>query len=324
MIKLSIIVPVYNLEKYIGECLASLLNQDLEYSEYEVLVVDDGSTDNSGNIIDVYAEKYSNVHAFHKGNGGVSSARNLALEKSQGEYIWFVDGDDLIASSALKDMLEQIYSNHEPDLLRIIIIDFKDGEHVDLDKRNYLGNERHSDWIVTWIIKRSLILDNNISFDERVSFGEDDIFCVFVRQHVKRIIDYPWVGYFYRQREGSALHSAITEDSFMKFVRSYKADLEYAEKYDFFWYKKDSVYKNMSNVMLFVAMQPFKKRREKIRILKENNLFPLPVKKTTEKDNIKISGFKRIRQISCTKMGLMLLEAYLWEKNVEKIFRRGK
>ena len=96
MMKLSIIVPVYNAEKYLHRCVDSLLAQDLNSEEYEIILVDDGSTDDSPKICDEYSEKYSQIKTIHKVNGGVSSARNVALDVTKGEYICFVDSDDWI------------------------------------------------------------------------------------------------------------------------------------------------------------------------------------------------------------------------------------
>ena len=96
-IDLSIIVPVYNIQKYIGKCLESILK--IRNIDYEVLVINDGSPDDSQKIIDEYCQKNSRVKSFIKENGGLSSARNYGMKKAQGEYIWFVDGDDLIVAS---------------------------------------------------------------------------------------------------------------------------------------------------------------------------------------------------------------------------------
>ena len=100
----SIIVPVYNVEKYLVECLESIVNQT--FDDYEVLLIDDGSTDKSGCICDEYAEKYSQAKVYHKQNGGQSSARNLGITKSLGKYIVFVDSDDWIDKNLLKSIFE--------------------------------------------------------------------------------------------------------------------------------------------------------------------------------------------------------------------------
>lgn len=105
MMKLSIIVPVYNAEKYLHRCVDSLLAQDLNPEEYEIILVDDGSTDDSPKICDEYSEKYSQIKTIHKANGGVSSARNVALDVTKGEYICFVDSDDWIKKASFVSII---------------------------------------------------------------------------------------------------------------------------------------------------------------------------------------------------------------------------
>ncbi len=100
--KLSIIVPVYNVELYLPICLDSLINQTLE--EIEIILVNDGSTDNSLSIINDYASKYSNIKIINKENGGLSDARNAGLKEAKGEYLAFVDSDDWIKKDMLKDL----------------------------------------------------------------------------------------------------------------------------------------------------------------------------------------------------------------------------
>ena len=98
-ILLSVIVPVYNCEKYLDECLASLTRQGLNANEYEVLVVNDGSTDKSEKIALSYCEKYHNFYLLNQENQGVSAARNKGLESARGKYIAFVDSDDFVADN---------------------------------------------------------------------------------------------------------------------------------------------------------------------------------------------------------------------------------
>ena len=100
----SVIIPVYNTESYIGVCLESLVKQT--YTNFEVLMIDDGSTDNSGRICQEYTESDSRFHYYRKENGGVSSARNLGIEYSRGDYLTFVDSDDWVK----EDYLEVLYS----------------------------------------------------------------------------------------------------------------------------------------------------------------------------------------------------------------------
>ena len=106
---ISIIVPVYNVEKYLVKCLESIINQTYKY--LEIILIDDGSTDGSGRICDEYAKKDNRIKVSHKGNGGLSSARNVGLDMSAGQYIAFVDSDDWLEL----DMYEYLMKNRAID-----------------------------------------------------------------------------------------------------------------------------------------------------------------------------------------------------------------
>lgn len=112
--KISVIVPVYNTEKYLRRCIDSILNQT--FTDFEVLLINDGSTDSSGAICDEYAKQDSRIRVFHKENGGVSSARNLGLDNILGEYVTFVDSDDMISLEALKLYIE-CHINNTSDIV---------------------------------------------------------------------------------------------------------------------------------------------------------------------------------------------------------------
>ena len=104
MVKVSVIVPVYNVEKYLSNCLDTLVNQTLK--DIEIIVVNDGATDSSPEIIEEYAAKYTNIIALNKPNGGLSDARNYGLPYAKGEYIGYVDSDDYVDY----DMYERLYN----------------------------------------------------------------------------------------------------------------------------------------------------------------------------------------------------------------------
>ena len=113
MAKISVIIPIYNAEVYLENCLESIKNQS--FTDYEVLLIDDGSTDNSGKICDVFATKDFRFQVIHKSNGGVSSARNIGIEQAKGEWICFMDSDDTVE----KDYLQHLYqgANQQNDIL---------------------------------------------------------------------------------------------------------------------------------------------------------------------------------------------------------------
>lgn len=112
--KISIVVPVYNVEKYLDRCLKSLINQT--YKNYEIILVDDGSTDNSGKMCDKYANNYKNIKAIHKKNGGLSDARNTGIKQAEGDYLMFVDSDDYIAIDAIANLIDSA-KNNNPDII---------------------------------------------------------------------------------------------------------------------------------------------------------------------------------------------------------------
>lgn len=136
MPKISVIIPVYNTEKYLHRCIDSVLAQT--FIDFELLLIDDGSKDSSGAICDKYAEKDSRVRVFHKENGRVSSARNVGLDNAQGEWVTFVDSDDWIS----KDYLEEMMTHSDSDL---VIADFTvEGEgqwNEDLSIGKWQGND---------------------------------------------------------------------------------------------------------------------------------------------------------------------------------------
>ena len=103
---ISVIVPIYNVEKYINRCIDSIIEQT--YTNLEIILVDDGSTDNSGSICDEYAKKDNRIKVIHKENGGVSSARNVGLDTAIGQYITFVDSDDYIEKKYCEILLKTL------------------------------------------------------------------------------------------------------------------------------------------------------------------------------------------------------------------------
>ena len=124
---ISVIVPIYNVEKYVGECVDSIINQS--YKNLEIILVDDGSTDNSGKICDCYAEKDCRIKVVHRENGGLSEARNSGLDLAKGEYLTFVDSDDVILGDCI-EMLYNLLINKGADVSAGALIPFYDGEEL--------------------------------------------------------------------------------------------------------------------------------------------------------------------------------------------------
>lgn len=169
----SVIVPVYNVEKYLHRCVDSILAQS--YSDFEVLLVDDGSMDKSGTICDEYALKDNRIRVFHQANAGVSAARNKGIDEAKGEYVIFVDSDDYILQTRLLNIKKK--SADMPDFVCIFAKAFE-----------YFGastlslNPRIYEWAiklcVVWnaAFRLNIIKENGIRFDESLCHGEDSLF----------------------------------------------------------------------------------------------------------------------------------------------------
>lgn len=186
---ITVIVPVYNGQRYLNECVDSILQQD--YSNIELILVNDGSTDNSGNIIDDYANKDSRVKAIHQKNAGVSASRNNALNKSEGEYVCLVDQDDYISKDYISYLYNLILENNTE------IATTPTARKFTSDKKYENTNEEAEDKVEIWtgvkaaqemlyynliigpwnkMISRNLIEKNKLRFDERYFGGEGFLF----------------------------------------------------------------------------------------------------------------------------------------------------
>lgn len=190
MPSISIIVPVYRAEKVLHYCIDSILNQ--KFTDFELILVDDGSPDSSGKICDEYAEKDMRVRVIHKQNGGVSSARNIGIEAARGEYICFVDSDDYLESNYLKELIET--KRKYPDFDNIwcgfyTVRDYyknkKETVVAEKDKNYSFYNlsgimDLCEKWFVQmpWnkLYKTKTIVENSIVFPPELSLGEDYIF----------------------------------------------------------------------------------------------------------------------------------------------------
>lgn len=150
--KFSIIVPVYKVESYLRDCVDSIITQN--YSDLEVILVDDGSPDNSPQICDEYKKKDERVKVIHKENGGLSSARNAGLDEANGDYIIFVDSDDWIDNGCLKAFAETIEASSYPDVLMTVKTSvYEDGSFLEVQNfAEYLEGGFNKDRAVDWLL----------------------------------------------------------------------------------------------------------------------------------------------------------------------------
>lgn len=223
---ISIIVPVYNVEKYLGKCLDSILSQNTE-NNFEVLLIDDGSSDSSGSICDKYAECDARIHVFHKENEGVSSARNLGLDNAKGEWILFVDADDWISD----EYLILGFPNDDIDVIQKSYCSVQEGSekikisyHVKTKVLNseyeiyrfFLNKRNNALW--DKFIRRRII--GNKRFDTKKTIGEDFLFFLSILANIK-IYSFSPCGYYnYLLRSGSAMRKINNDtDQYISILR---------------------------------------------------------------------------------------------------------
>lgn len=219
-VAISIIVPVYNVEKYIERCIESIIGQD--FQNWELLLVNDGSTDSSGDLCNIYAAKDKRIKVYHKINGGVSSARNYALDVCSGDYITFLDSDDYLSSNTLSE-LYSIVKDLKADILDFPYLHFAGNKKLEklvssdstyvYDTMDAISNY----WFeiprfesCARLYKKELI--GSIRFDPNLKVGEDTAFFVNYLLRVKRYATTNRGLYMYRFREDSVMNSLSRED----------------------------------------------------------------------------------------------------------------
>lgn len=237
--KVSIIVPIYNCEKYLDEAIQSLLNQGIK--ECEFILVNDGSTDNSLNIANEYKKLDSRIKIINQVNQGVSVARNTGIEAAQGEYIGFIDGDDWIEF----DMYKTLYDIATKNNLDLIISDFEqelDGKKIinklDITANSIVNKEdiinnilpqflQHEklNTVCNKLFKREIMQRFNIRFPKGVALGEDGFFNINYFSNAESLMYIDYCGYHYREVEGSATRNIFEKDYFNRALEVYNEEI---------------------------------------------------------------------------------------------------
>lgn len=202
----SIILPVYNVGEYLEECFYSIVKQT--YSNIEIIFVDDGSTDNSAELLEKFKALDSRVRVFRKENGGVSTAKNVGLKHANGEYITFIDPDDYVSDNYIEYLLSLSLSNNADIALSLEMFDNYNTEQVKEEKINIINSDEALYELLTYkynvgvankIFKANLILDNDILFYEDIFMGEGFNFNVLAFKYAKKIVISNKKIYFYRR-----------------------------------------------------------------------------------------------------------------------------
>ena len=254
MVKVSVIVPVYNVEKYLGECLDSVINQTFE--DIEIICVNDGSTDKSLEILNDYAGRDNRIKVFTQENKKQGAARNFGLDKSSGDYVYFMDSDDYIDLSTIEKLYNNAVSNNS-DIVVSKIARFTDGsnkinysipgfdfetqfKNVDFndftfdynDIKQYVLNRSFAPWMK--LFKKEFLLENNLQFKEYLAF-EDVLFHVQTFLKAERISFSPNFFYYYRNNPNSTMNTSENGLDIFKiidFVQQYLIENEFMDEFN--------------------------------------------------------------------------------------------
>lgn len=318
----SIIVPVYNVEKYIHSCVDSILTQT--YENLQVILVDDGTLDNSGKICDEFAKKDNRVTVIHKENGGLSSARNKGLDVASGDYIMFVDGDDYLADNAVEILLSA-NEKYDADFVQFKLIHTECEDYIkksanekynvqiitDLDKMYWKMYETvgSGESACTKLYKRHLF--DGLRFKEGI-IHEDVYFTLFMLQKAKKAV-YLDIGlYYYIIRENSIITSSfskknldsiwVLEERIKEFKRLGFADLEE--------YAKEMYFFHLTNMW---CLAKHAKDRDSLKVIEEK------IKIFNKNTSVKFSKkIEFIYNLSKTNVGLLYFY-YLYKKITKQI-----
>lgn len=234
---ISIIIPVYNVEKYLRKCVESVIGQTLK--EIEIILVDDGSSDNSGSICEEYAKNDSRIKVIHKENGGVSSARNVGLDNAIGKYIMFVDADDSLEYNAADIFLSYKISTNA-DL--VICGYYRDDEKVYFKGRRIKSLSKITaaeavagkfkyvmGFLWNKLFSKEIIDEAQIRFDETIAICEDSLFCQNYVANCNKIVCLNEILYHHSLNEDSTMHRKFSQNNVTVFS-AYEKIISYCNK----------------------------------------------------------------------------------------------
>ena len=222
---LSIIIPLYNCEKYIKQCLDTIFRQEMNESEFEVIVIDDGSKDSGYSLASEYAKRHQNILVIKQENQGVACARNNALEKATGDYLTFVDADDMLVSGSLSTLIKIAVEN-KADIVKAahkevpedaVCEDFS-SSHDNSSIQIMTGEEAivnvtrmKEGYCWGYLISRKLITDNRLLFPPKVAFMEDWAFIIQAILKSRTFVNADVLFYLYRRNSSSCMANVTTE-----------------------------------------------------------------------------------------------------------------
>lgn len=286
MVKISVIIPIYNAESFLNECLVSIQNQT--FTDYEVWLIDDGSTDNSGTICDKFAAQNEQFHVIHKQNEGVSSARNTGLEKANGEWICFMDADDTVENGYLLSLFQATEHIEKETLIlqgfktisrrEIIPLEFSN-ELYNGWKIHHIFQTRSINWIghpFAKLYNASLIREYNIMFDKSIHYAEDAMFMLTYLSHAKGIRTIAGNYYNHFKRDNDSLSQRISSfeseytcyQTYLSLIKILKQRFDIPEKSLLKTYNAISEFLIRRSIGSLYQKKTQKRKFERIQILK--------------------------------------------------------
>ena len=285
---------MYNVEQYIGKCLDSCLNQDLPKDEYEIVVVNDGSPDNSSRIVEEFMKKYSNIRLINRENGGLSAARNTGIREAKGEYVWFVDSDDWIEKNILKYLMSEIYKNRLDALCFNLMLVYSDGlsksYHIKhgTNEKVFKGDEflcvvdmPPAAWAA--IYKKIFLIKNSLYFYEGI-LHEDQEFTPRAYFLANRIMFVDKVCYYYFQRVGGIMKSKQNHRRCMDLLTVADSLNEFTDKYIAKHTKVYDIFSEKINFIFSQSLAYYEKSFFPLYKYREKAYYPL---RTSELTSIK-------------------------------------
>jgi glycosyltransferase involved in cell wall biosynthesis len=283
----SVIIPIYNIEDYINECIKSVLEQT--YSDFEIILVDDGSTDDSSSICDEFSNKYENITVLHKRNGGLSSARNEGVKLAKGDYLLFVDGDDFIDHEALKNMNNIINENPGVDLICGKFFNYFPDGSLDYEDFDFPYIDKNTNGIdaltalfaevpvIIWsacrtIYRRDYFVNNGFHFEEGIT-SEDLELVPKIYMRAKSVTTCNSPFYYYRQNRENSIINTINSKRFYDIFRIIKSHIRMIQEGNTNKNFNDQFLKELANIyaryVVLVMKVPIEERNQVIDKMEE-------------------------------------------------------
>ncbi len=273
--KLSFVIPMYNSEKYIADCLDSVLESDLPKGEYEVIIINDGSKDNGAEIAQEYSVKHDNFVYLTQENQGQSVARNYGIKEAQGEYVWCVDSDDRLVAD-LNYIFSFLKDHPDADIIKTKIVTFKEGQPVGFVQedgtfihnsgRGMLLSGYHPQSLCNMIFRKSIVVDNQLKLIEGI-VSEDTELSHKIYAFAKSVYTFNYITYLY-------LYNPLSTTNFKdkrSVLREGKSNIIVSKSFNLFSKAlKDSdselsslFYYRSNNILLGLLLSMISRRKER-------------------------------------------------------------